>query len=112
MTKEKIVEMFSDIMNDSGKGATIYSFITKKYGTEYLFEKLSMIDVKPITKVQLDQLLNLQKIGGVSDGFFRFYWLGMPKDHFYNISPLPEIKKENSNKNTIASLEQLKWGVQ
>lgn len=110
MTKEHIIEMFSDIMNDSGQGATIYSFITKKYGTEYLFEKLSKIGDKPITKVQLDQLLSLQKIGGVSDGFFRFYWLDKPDNHFYNINALTKSNVEFPNKQTISTLEQLKWG--
>ena len=75
------------------------------YSSDYLKSILSNIENIPITKVQFDQLLSLQNIKCVSDGFFRFYWLTQP-EHFYK---LQEIELVNGTK-TINSIEQLYWG--
>ena len=75
------------------------------YSSDYLKSILSNIENIPITKVQFDQLLSLQNIKCVSDGFFRFYWLTQP-EHFYK---LQEIELVNGTK-TINSIEQLYLG--
>jgi len=43
-----------------------------------VFRELSGLDEKPLTKVQLNQLLVLSKAGSMSDGFFKYYWLLTP----------------------------------
>ena len=101
MNFDNIKNKFNKLMlNTEG----ICGFISD-YSSDYLKSILSNIENIPITKVQFDQLLSLQNIKCVSDGFFRFYWLTQP-EHFYK---LQEIELVNGTK-TINSIEQLYWG--
>ena len=101
MKFENIVKEFKQLMcNVDG----ICGFVSEK-SSDYLKSILSNIENTPITKVQFDQLLSLQNIRCVSDGFFKFYWLCKPK-HFYKLADidLPE------NIKTINTIKQLFWG--
>lgn len=106
MTKLKVIKEFADIMYPSDQ-KTICSFITEN-GPDELFELLEVIEQRPLSKVQLDQLLILHQQKNVSDDFFRYYWLTIPTNHFYKVdSPKDFIPDADEN---IASVEQLKWG--
>lgn len=96
-----IIRTFQPIMaNTEG----ICGFISQA-SSPRLMRVLEGIEQSPLTKVQLDQLLSLQGICCVTDGFFRYYWLTAPR-HFYRLEPiaLPEAC------DGIASIEQLRWG--
>ncbi len=105
MKKQEIIQAFSDIMYRS-KQKTICSFISKD-SPESLFSLLENIENKPLSKVQLDQLLILHQQKNISDDFFRYYWLITPTNHFYDVELPVNFKISNEN---ITSIEQLKWG--
>lgn len=101
MNFENAKSKFSTLMNDCDG---ICGFVSEK-SSEYLKNRLSNIESMPITKVQFDQLLSLQNIKCVSDGFFKFYWLSKP-EHFYKFD---DIELDDSI-SEIRSLNQLYWG--
>lgn len=102
-SKEELLAYFSDIMCEKKDICGLVS----ENSSEYLFDILSRIEESPITKVQFDQLLALQNLKTMSDDFFKFYWLEIPKVHFYQIEAF-EIR---SDIDAITSLKQLKWGL-
>lgn len=108
-TKEEIMEEFSDIMCPVDG---ICGFVSPN-STDYLFHALENIEKKPITKVQLNQLLNMQHIRSISDGFVRYYWLDKQRQckkpiHFYQY-PQP---MEKPSCQSIESLVDFKRGLQ
>ena len=106
MNQSKVIKLFADIMYPSDQ-KTICSFITEN-GPKELFELLEHIEYRSLSKVQLDQLLILHQQKNLSDDFFSYYWLTMPKDHFYQVDK-PTTFVLGADKN-ITSVEQLKWG--
>lgn len=107
MTKNQIITFFSDIMYESEQN-TICSFVTKR-GPSLLFDILANLKNKPLSKVQLDQLLILHQQKNISEDFFRYYWLTEPCDHFHAVES-PKDFKLQEDCNEITSVEQLKWG--
>lgn len=107
MKKEEIIEYFSDIMYASEQ-ISICSFVSAKSSME-LFDSLENIEEKPISKVQLDQLLILHQQKNMSEDFFRYYWLTLPTKHLYEVE-MPTAFNFNSSATTINSIEQFKWG--
>ncbi len=110
MIKSDVIKKFADIMyisdGNSNEQKTICNFITK-IGPQELFELLEQIESRPLSKVQLDQLLILHQQKNVSDDFFYYYWLDMPAE------PLCEVEEPNfafAKDKYIISVEQLKWG--
>lgn len=78
---------------------------------EEVFERIKAIDKNPIGRAQLNQLLHLCHEPGVSDGFFRYYWLCIPKFHPYEVDKIPGYNQSVINGNLIQSQEHLKWGL-
>lgn len=105
MTKSEAIEEFSDIMYQSEQ-KTICSFITEA-GPAVLFELLDKIESRPLSKVQLDQMLILHQQKNVSDDFFRYYWLAEAEFPLYAAEKPTFGFTENK---CIASVAQLKWG--
>ncbi len=104
MTKSDVIKTFADIMYSSEQ-KTICGFVTET-GPEELFGLLEGIESKPLSKVQLDQLLILHHQKNVSDDFFSYYWLSVPEEPIYEVEkPTFEFIPK-----CIASVEQLKWG--
>lgn len=101
MKFDNIKNKFSQLMSNV---EGICGFISDN-STDYLKSILCNIESMPITKVQFDQLLSLQNIKCVSDGFFNFYWLSNP-NHFYKFKAIDLPKGIN----TIQSIEQLYCG--
>lgn len=115
MDKSLILNQFADIMYLSDKEAakenaiehkSICNFITEA-GPKELFELLNKIETKPLSKVQLDQLLILHQQSNVSDDFFRYYWLETPTFPLYEADTPTFAFTDNKS---IGSVEQLKWG--
>lgn len=77
-----------------------------------VFERLNKIDADPLPRQQLNQLLLLSHEAGLSEGFFRYYWLTTP-DHPYDTTRLlPAYDPAWTSSNpTIQSLDHLYWGL-
>lgn len=114
MEKDAIISLFSDIMFDSTENYSICNFVTEKFGSEYLFKLLKTIERKPISKVQLDQLLSLHRQKNITDDFYSYYWMTSPANHFYKIDLPADIDLEEriDGKNCITTVRQLKWGFE
>jgi hypothetical protein len=97
-----------------GNGAGIESWISDTT-PRLVIERLNEIDAKPISLAQLNQLLILSHEAGVSEGFFRYYWLSagtaLAKVHPYNITRVPDYNPTYENLESISSLPHLKWGL-
>ena len=78
---------------------------------EEVFDRIRLIDTDPIGRAQLNQLLHLCHEPGVSDGFFRYYWLTNPKCHPYEVDKIPSYNPNGLKGDLIQSLEHLKWGL-
>jgi hypothetical protein len=96
-----------------GNGAGIESWISASTPAQVI-QRLNEIDNEPISHAQLNQLLILSHEAGVSDGFFRYYWLSggtINRIHPYNVTRLPEYNPTYENLDHISSLAHLKWGL-
>lgn len=78
---------------------------------ETVFERLGQLDKQPLSLVQLNQLLVLSHEGGVSDGYFRYYWLKAPPLHTYDVTSIPDFDKRWIDTDRIHSLDHLRWGL-
>lgn len=78
-----------------------------------VFDRLDNIDEQPLNKVQLNQLLVFGHEAIVSDDFYHYYWLELPKCHPYKVSDIPGFQPEwvELGANHIQSLAHLKWGL-
>jgi len=79
-------------------------------GHPEVFERLGNIEDDPLSKVQLNQLLLLSLECGVSDDFFRYYWLDVPP-HTYDLTKLEDFDPAYAGKKFIISLKHLRWGL-
>lgn len=108
MEREKIVQMFSDIMH---KSDGIEGLFAENIESDIIFNTISMIsEDAPLTKVQLDQILMLNYTKGMSNDFFNYYWISIPSKHFYDVKKVEGYSEKYIDKKNIESLKQLKWG--
>jgi hypothetical protein len=82
-----------------------------KNNPEEVFDRIKSIDANPIGRAQLNQLLHLCHEPGVSDGFFRYYWMSRPKCHPYEVEIIPGYSVNALKGDLIQSQEHLKWGL-
>jgi hypothetical protein len=75
-----------------------------------LLQRLLTMPTDPVTLTQFNQLLHLANEIGVSDGFFRYYFLTLPGRHPYALDRVFD-KVPGLNESGVSSLEQLKWGL-
>lgn len=107
--KERILDEFK-LYSFSGGG--IGSWLTE--ATEsVVFDRLTEIEKHPLSKAQLDQLLLLSLEGGVSSGFFEYYWRESPELHPFDVRSVPGFEERwlVSSLPYIVSREHLKWGL-
>ena len=76
-----------------------------------ILDRLTNVSQQPLSKAQLNQLLTLGHAAPVSDGFFKFYWLHIPKWHPYDVKKLPKYQKMSRDLDSIKSLDHLSWGL-
>ncbi len=111
ISKQEILDKFELF---SGEKDGIEHWINPNDTPEKIFNRLSEIDNKPLSKEELNQLLILSHEAGVSDGFFEYYWLNAPF-HPYDVTSIPEYQKKwinysKINNSKIHSLDHLYWG--
>ena len=70
--------------------------------------RISDIPRNPLSHSQLNQLMHLSHQAGMTEGFFRFYFLTQPNGHPFVVSKAPfDIEAHE-----ISSVEQLRWGLE
>jgi hypothetical protein len=99
--KQKLLDLFSFGFDH---------WLVKK-NPEEVFDRIKSIDASPIGRAQLNQLLHLCHEPGVSDGFFRYYWMSAPKFHPYEVEKIPGYAAAALKGDLIQSQEHLKWGL-
>jgi hypothetical protein len=77
---------------------------------ETVINRLATLDKDPLSKVQLNQLLGLREERGMSDDFFRYYWLAAP-DAPYKLSTIPGFSSEFAKHDKIQDLGHLIYGL-
>lgn len=106
MSKEQILKEFH--LFSLGTGG-IGNWLTDKTDEE-VFRRLASIEQKPLSNVQLNQLLVLGHQATVSDHFFEYYWLKIPGDHPYEADKIPGFQGSWLPSSAITSLAHLRWG--
>ena len=97
-------------MGDTDKG-DIKKCLENEKNREAI-DRLCHIDIDPLSKEQLNQLLIMSHFGSVSEGFFNYYWLDECKEHPYQIRQLPYFgAAELAAEGMIVSHEHLMWGL-
>ncbi len=104
--KSQIIEFFKNLSYEA-KGLEGWLGAS---GHPDVFERLGNIENDPLSKVQLNQLLLLSLECGVSDDFFRYYWLETPP-HTYDLTKLEDFDPAYTGKKFIVSLKHLRWGL-
>lgn len=79
---------------------------------ELVRERLLSLPAKPLSKVQLNQLLVVSKAASLSDGFFEYYWRSTPA-HTYDVKTVDHFEAAwlETAEPVICSLEHLRWGL-
>ncbi len=106
-TKADILSEFS--LFSLGTGG-IGSWLTSE-SCEDIFERLAAVEDRPLSAVQLNQLLVLGHEAPVNDAFFQYYWLRAPDTHPYNVRDLPDFSERWICSREIMSLAHLRWGL-
>jgi hypothetical protein len=78
---------------------------------EDVFRRLAAIEREALSRSQLNQLLVLSREAGLSEGFFRYYWLTAPDTHTYDVRAVPGYEFAFLSGDAIRSLRHLKWGL-
>ena len=76
---------------------------------ERILARLALIDSQPLTHSQLNQLLHLSHQAGMTEDFFRYYFLETPVGHPYQVAAPPI---ELPHVPAITSTAQLRWGLE
>jgi hypothetical protein len=115
MLANTLTEPIGQNLGDNQKLLDLFSFgfdhWLVQWSPEEVFERIRSIDTKPIGRAQLNQLLHLCHEPGVSDGFFRYYWLNGPKCHPYEVDKIHGYSADALKGDLIHSQEHLKWGL-
>ena len=77
---------------------------------EEVFRALADIEVTPLTRARLNQLLTLANEAPVSQPLFEYYWLESP-EHPYDVRAIPGYDEEWIGSESIRSIDQLYWGL-
>jgi hypothetical protein len=77
---------------------------------EEVGDRLGTIEQQPLSRTELNQLLHLCHEAGLSEGFFRYYWLRAPR-HTYDVSRLPGFQHTWMGHSEIVTRQHLLWGV-
>ena len=73
-------------------------------------DRLGTIERQPLSRTELNQLLHLCHEAGLSEGFFRYYWLRAPL-HTYDVRKLPGFQESWMQTSAIVSKQHLLWGI-
>jgi len=87
MNRQEIEKYFELLSNSDPACIGVERFFSSN-GVKEVFDRLQNHDSLELNKVQLNQLLMLSGLTSISFGFFKYYWLLLPKEHSYNIKLL------------------------
>ncbi len=104
--RDQITERFSSLFARSGG---IDSWLDEET-PDVVFARLAEIETQPLTRAELNQLLVLSHEAGLSDGFFRYYWLSS-HDHTYDVTHVAPFDEAWLAGSAIVSLDHLEWGL-
>jgi hypothetical protein len=107
MEKSELLK-FMRTLNSSAKG--IQGLVAKD-SPESVIQRLLSIDTEPLSKVQLNQMLLLVSEYGISDGFFKYYWLSFP-NHIYDVRKIEYFDKSYSDGIQISNIKHFHWGLE
>ena len=96
-----------------GNGEGIEAWFSENI-SDVVIDALANCEKRPISVEVLNQLLILSHEGGVSQGFFEFYFLSNPHSrgiYWYNPSKLDEFDQSFLQSSHLISLNHLKWGL-
>jgi hypothetical protein len=82
----------------------------KTLEAKLIIDKILESPTKPIHLTLVNQLLHLCHEAGITDGFFRYYFLSEPAKHPYPVGKVKESLPGLDEKG-IWSLKQLDWGL-
>ncbi len=106
MTKQEVATCLSFFFPGSFTTGTKL----KSQDGEKVLGRLVEIEQSPLKLTHANQLLHLIHEAGMTEGFFRYYFLTCPDTHPYPVNrvldPHPQINDEG-----ISSLKQLEWGL-
>jgi hypothetical protein len=109
MNKQEIIDYFKDLSFSENDGVEKL-FSTK--GNDTVFQRLEIIEEKPISKVQLNQLFALSGLPSMTFGFFKYYWLSVPETRTYKIEIIKGFSDDYANNEFVNSIQQLRWGME
>jgi hypothetical protein len=114
MSTDPLVEPMTQDLGEKQKLLDLFSFgfdhwLVQKSPDE-VFARIKSIDSNPIGRAQLNQLLHLCHEPGLSEGFFRYYWLSTPS-HPYKVDQIPGYIANALKGDLIQSQDHLKWGL-
>jgi hypothetical protein len=75
-----------------------------------IIDRLLRIEKEPLTCTQLNQVLHMADEAGISEGFFKFYFLGCPEGHPHAVQKLL-VEPPETTSSGIDSLRQIRWGL-
>src|SRR5437867_2655459 len=107
MDKEELLKTLSFFMPRSFSADS--TFLSTPDG-QLTLERLLNMEKEPLSVTHLNQLLHLNHEAGLTEGFFRYYFLSIPGDHPY---PVDKFWKSSAllSEFGIASLAQLEFGL-
>lgn len=77
-----------------------------------LVDVLAAVDQQHLSWSRLNQILHRASQAGMSEGFFRYYFLESPSDHPYPVGLVFEREDYHPPiSNEVISLKQLQWGL-
>ena len=81
--------------------------------SESVFDALSDLESRPLTRSRLNQLLTLSHEATMSDAFFRYYWLTVPISHPFDVKKIPSFDPAYDSQGLVSvkSPDQLYWGL-
>jgi hypothetical protein len=109
MTKDDIIKKFATLSYDDSKGL---EGLFSRNGNDEVFDRVSIIEENPISKVQMNQLFSLSGLPSMTFGFFKYYWFDVPNKHPYKVDKVEGFKQEYCGDiDSIISIDQLYWGM-
>lgn len=82
------IEKYFELLSNSDPSCDGVERLFSSNGVDEVFTRLQSHDNLKLNKVQLNQLLMLSSLTSISFGFFKYYWLTLPKNHPYNLKLL------------------------
>jgi hypothetical protein len=109
MEKARIIDYFKEYSYSESNGLEVF---LSESGKNEVFQRLENIEIEPLSKVQLNQLLLISGLTGMTFSFFKYYWLHIPDKHPYDVKKLVDFdEKFVANTEKITSLQHLRWGL-